>query len=90
MRTLLQHGAAILMAAAAIIFVTHLGAQLFLFADVENGIAAGNYVGAEPSIATLLAAVAASLSASALPFIGACLIDRLDHWIRRTDVDSNK
>ena len=78
---LLRNGAAILFVLSWIVFV---GVLTYSFVTISGlqASAAGNYEGQMPATwLTMIAAFSGAVSAAAVPFFGACLIDRIDRLL---------
>ncbi|MES2326448.1 MAG: hypothetical protein V4499_03840 [Pseudomonadota bacterium] len=84
MRKLLQNGAGILFALSVVVFVGTLIYSLVMLNGLQQASVAGSYQGPLPAPwLSVLAAFSGALSAAAVPFLGACLIDRVDQYLDR-------
>ena len=82
MRKLLRNGAAILFVVSCIVFVGLLAAQFMLLSEMQRQAQASSFGGYAPSIWTMvIAAFSSALSGAAIPFLGACAIDRVDRFL---------
>jgi hypothetical protein len=78
----LRLGAAILFGVAVVVFVSTLTYQLLMMGDIQHAATAGTYEGTLPPLwLVTLAAIGGALSAAAVPFFGACVIDRIDRLL---------
>ena len=81
MRKLLRNGAPILLVLSCIVFVGMLTYQLLMISSLQQSAAAGMYQGQLPSNwVTIIGAFSGAVSAAAVPFFGACVIDRIDYF----------
>ena len=85
MKQALRKGAAILFAVAILVFLSTFAYQLWAYGDVLNGLQTGSYEGPKPSWLTLVTALSGALNSAALPFIGACVVDRIDRYLASKD-----
>jgi hypothetical protein len=84
-KRVLDSGAAILLAVAVLVFLSTFAYQLGVYGDVLNGLQAGTYQGSKPNWLTLVTAFASALGSAALPFVGACLVDRFDRFLSQRE-----
>jgi hypothetical protein len=82
MRKFLRNGAAILFWLSGILFVGVMVAQFSLLGEMQQQARAGSLVGHVPSTwSMVIAALSSALSGAAIPFFGACVIDRVDRFL---------
>jgi Zn-dependent protease len=87
MKRFFRNGAGILFVLSIIVFVGVLSYQLVLVRDLYHSALTGPYQGAVPPVwMEVIAAFAGALSAAAVPFFGACVIDRLDLLASRKEM----
>jgi hypothetical protein len=82
MRTLFRNGSRILFVLSLIVFVAALSFQLFVIADTPRHLLVGAGESSVPPLwIFVVQAVSSALSVGAIPFLGACIIDRTDRII---------
>jgi len=82
MRKLLRNGAAILVVLSCIVFVGLLAAQLLLLSEMQRQAHVSSFGSYAPSTWTMvIAALSTAFSGAAIPFFGACVIDRVDRFL---------
>ena len=82
MRKLLRNGAGILLLLSCNVFVGLLAYQFLLLEQLQGQSQAGGYTEHLPAAwISIIGAVSSSLSGAAIPFLGACVIDRVDRFL---------
>jgi hypothetical protein len=82
MRRLLRHCALILVVLACIVFIGVLVAQFLLLTEMQRQAQASNFGTYVPSTWTMvISALSNAFSGAAIPFLGACAIDRVDRYL---------
>jgi hypothetical protein len=86
MRKLLRNGAAILFVLSCVAFVGLLTYQFLMLSDLQQASGAGRYQGQlPPTWISLIGALSGAISAAAIPFFGACVIDRVDRFFTQRE-----
>jgi hypothetical protein len=79
---LFRNGSRILFVLSLIVFVVALAFQLFVIADTPRHLLVGAGESSAPPLwIFVVQAVSSALSAGAIPFLGACIIERTDRII---------
>ena len=78
MTALLKNGAMILLVTALVVLVCTFGYQFFVIGDLD---AARGMGPVHDRLTLVMTALATALYNAALPFIGACIVDRMDRYL---------